>query len=121
MSLKWEVERSMLGQIGDEFLLNTLNNLYSMSLLEDGRLTDSLVKLSDFFRYQYRVAKLDKISIEEEVQFLKSYFYLQRLRFNNQLDINFIYAIDRNHYISPGVIFSIIESILSNVTEKGGR
>ncbi|BDC98467.1 histidine kinase [Persicobacter psychrovividus] len=117
MKVNLETTNTVMARVEDDFLMNTLNNLYSMSLLDDGRLTDSLVKLSDYFRYQYRSAELDKIPIKEEVQFLRSYFYLQRLRFNNHLDINFIHAIDRNHYISPGVFFPLL-SLAFNMLQR---
>ena len=78
-------------QINPHFLFNTLNTLSAL-IFDDqekaNRYTKTLAKL---YRYILSTNQKQKISLDKEIDFLESYFYIQKLRFIDALflDINY--------------------------------
>jgi hypothetical protein len=69
-------------QINPHFLFNNLNTIYSMAIKNDVRTKDVVLQLSDFLRYILYDTSSDKISLEKEVEIVKTYFALQKERIN---------------------------------------
>lgn len=76
--------KALQAQIQPHFLFNTLNNLIALNQMgERGRLEDSLYELSQMLRYILKAPSLIPLSME--LQFLKYYCALQKLRFDDRL------------------------------------
>lgn len=69
-------------QINPHFLFNNLNTIYSMAVKGDDRTKDVVLQLSDFLRYVLYDTSSDLISLEKEVEIIKTYFALQKERIN---------------------------------------
>lgn len=69
-------------QINPHFFFNTLNNIYSLVYQKSDEAPDAVVKLSSIMRYALYDASAEKIPLEKEIEYLKSYIELQRLRIN---------------------------------------
>ncbi len=69
-------------QINPHFLFNNLNTIYSMAVRGDDRTKDVVLQLSDFLRYVLYDTSSDLISLEKEVEIIKTYFALQKERIN---------------------------------------
>jgi len=75
-------------QINPHFLFNTLNNLYSSALKNnDDETATGLTKLSEIMRYMLSDVNKNEITLEKEIDYLKSYVDLQKLRFSEKDDI----------------------------------
>ncbi len=74
-------------QINPHFLFNVLNNLVSMARHKSDQLEPSLLKLSGLLRYTLFESDEAKVSIESEIEFIKSYIELQKLRFEEDVEI----------------------------------
>lgn len=80
--MKLEVLRS---QINPHFLFNTLNVISGMASLEDAEVTEKMIKsLSSLFRYNLRTNEKETL-LEQEVQVVKDYMYLQKMRFGERI------------------------------------
>lgn len=68
-------------QVNPHFLFNSLNTLKAM--VEDGEkeAVDFILKLSNFYRFTLESRKLDLIHVQEEMEILNAYLYLQQARF----------------------------------------
>lgn len=74
-------------QIGPHFLLNCMNTL-SHLLYEDKRRAEIFIKhLSQVYRHLLKTRREPAISIGEEVDFVRSYMYLQKIRFGDRVQI----------------------------------
>jgi two-component system LytT family sensor kinase len=83
--------RNLKSQVNPHFLFNSLNTL-SEIIYEDTKKADNYIqKLSGIYRYILENEEADLISLNEELEFVKQYFSLQRERDNDKilLDINF--------------------------------
>jgi two-component system LytT family sensor kinase len=68
-------------QINPHFLFNALNTLYGMSIQENAsRTSEAIQRLGDMMRFMLDENMQEKIPLSREVEYLKNYIALQRLR-----------------------------------------
>lgn len=79
--------KALKSQINPHFLFNSLNNLYALSLKEDKQTPAFILKLSEVMRYIIYEANDDFVSLKKEVNFIKNYVALQKLRSDQRADI----------------------------------
>ena len=70
-------------QVNPHFLFNSLNTLKAMVEMGDKEATDFIIKLSNFYRFTLESRKLDLIHLQEELEILDAYIFLQRARFED--------------------------------------
>jgi len=76
-------------QISPHFLFNTLNNIYSLVYHKSNEAPESMMKLSELMRYLVYDCSVEKVSLEKEIQFLRSYIDLQLLRLKDRNYVKF--------------------------------
>jgi two-component system, LytTR family, sensor kinase len=76
-------------QVNPHFLFNILNNICSLARKKSDDTENALIKLSQIMRYMLYESKDEKVSLEKEVDYLRSYIELQRLRISDKVIINF--------------------------------
>ncbi|PJJ83820.1 sensor histidine kinase [Mucilaginibacter auburnensis] len=75
-------------QINPHFLFNALNTLYGTAIQEHADLTgEGIQKLGDMMRFMLHENTQEKISLLREVDYLKNYIDLQKLRTHTSPDI----------------------------------
>ncbi len=67
-------------QVNPHFLFNTLNNIYSLVYKKSEDAPAAVMKLSGIMRYMLYDAVADKVLLEKEVEYLRSFIELQNLR-----------------------------------------
>ncbi|WP_425391915.1 sensor histidine kinase [Ekhidna sp.] len=99
-------------QINPHFLFNALNNLYSMSLQSgDEKTAEGISVLSEMMRYVFDKTGEDKVALQEEVQYISDYIYLQQLRFNKQVKVQFDHPESiSSFYIAPMLLIPFVEN-----------
>jgi len=81
--------RALKAQVNPHFFFNTLNSLYALSLDKSDKAPELILKLSDLMRYVIYESKDDLVPVGKQLEFLQSYIYLERLRSNESLDLQF--------------------------------
>jgi LytS/YehU family sensor histidine kinase len=80
-------------QINPHFLFNTLNNLYSLAITNsDQKTADGIGQLSQMMRYMLNDEISKEILLDKEIEYLKSYIELQKLRFSDTDDISIAFS-----------------------------
>lgn len=77
--------KALKAQINPHFFFNTLNSIYSMSLHKDERLPGTVLQLSELMRYFLYESKEDLVPLSKEIQVLKDYIALQKIRSDEKL------------------------------------
>ena len=87
MEYQYETLKS---QINPHFLFNSFNTL--ITIIEDSqdKAVDYVETLSDYFRSMLNYRDKDVIRLEEELEIVSAYFYLQQKRFGEFLKLNII-------------------------------
>lgn len=101
-------------QINPHFLFNTLNTLYGTALQEKAANTASgIQKLGDMMRFMLHENNLDFIDMDREVDYLKNYISLQKLRTQVSPDIIIEDNINEQgckHKIAPMLLIPLVEN-----------
>lgn len=74
-------------QINPHFLFNTLNNLYYLVYTKSDNATEVIAKLSQMMRYMIYESNHPKVLLSKEIEYMKNYIDLERLRLNNEIPI----------------------------------
>ena len=74
-------------QLNPHFLFNTLNNISSLVQVDADMAQDSLGQLSDLLRYALYDSRQKEVPLENEIEFMRNYIDLMRLRCNDTADI----------------------------------
>jgi len=105
-------------QISPHFLFNILTNLVSLARKKSDNLETSLLMLSDLMRYMLYDAG-EKISLQQEAEYLESYVALQKLRFGRDVKIIFNMELsdeESNGNIEPMLLIPFIENAFKHGT-----
>lgn len=87
---KTQAELSFLkAQINPHFLFNTLNNIYSLAMTRNENTAMSIMKLSNMLRYVTEDTRHDYVLLENEIDCLRDYIDLQKLRLTTKTQVNF--------------------------------
>lgn len=85
-------ELSLLrSQVSPHFMFNVLNTLVALIRQRSENLEPAVIKLSSLMRYMLYESDEEKVSLQTEIEYLRSYIDIQRLRFGDKVDILFEY------------------------------
>lgn len=98
-------------QINPHFLYNTLNYVYSLAIPVSDKLADAVLKLSDLMRYTLSESATGFVPLAKEVEYVKNYIALFRMRFepNFYLDFN-IDGLSENQEIASLMLIPFVEN-----------
>lgn len=92
-------------QVNPHFLFNTLNNIYALILKDEKKASaETVAKLSTFMRYTLYESNSHSNNVVKEIDLLKVYLELERIRLNDTI-VNFISNIDNENYTLPPLLF----------------
>lgn len=115
MRLKEEALRAELAalknQINPHFFFNTLNNLYSLSVAGSERTPEMILVLSELMRFTIYEGKKDHVALQDEVDYLRHYIALQRIRVKGDVEVEFEVALaDPWARIPPLMLMILLEN-----------
>jgi two-component system, LytTR family, sensor kinase len=106
-------------QLNPHFLFNTLNNIYSLVNKKDDSAPDAITRLSDILRYVLYEANSDRVNLAKEIEYLKSYIELQKLRTAEKDFVEFTVKGDvSSAEIAPMLLIPFIENAFKHGTKK---
>lgn len=109
---KLETELKFLkNQTNPHFLFNTLNNIYALARKKSDSTPDVVMKLSKMLRFMLYESGKPFITIAEETMLIEDYLDLERIRYNERLNISFKKDIDNIHQeVSPLLLLPFVEN-----------
>jgi len=118
---KAEAELNFLkSQINPHFLFNSLNSVYFLIDKSNPEARHALHTFSDMLRYQLYEINGDKIPIEKEISYLRDYVNLQKLRKDENYDVQFHCQKEvKGFSIEPLLLIPFVENAFKHVSHKG--
>jgi two-component system, LytTR family, sensor kinase len=96
-------------QLNPHFLFNALNSIYALSLEKSDQTPDVVIKLADMMRYLIDECSAEKIALDKEIEFIRSYIEIEKVRY--KADVRFTVEGDTSHImIEPFLFISFIEN-----------
>lgn len=82
------IYESLKSQVNPHFLFNSLNALTNLVYEDQDKAAKFIKQLSEVYRYVLDTRNREVVSLQEELKFLESYIYLQKIRFGDKLSID---------------------------------
>lgn len=110
--------KALRAQMNPHFVFNAINAIQYFITINDKRTSLSyLSTFSKLIRYHLNYFELDEVSIDTEIQMLKWYLKLQKLRYDEKFDYTIDAQLDNSQStkkIPSMVLASIIENVIEN-------
>ena len=98
-------------QINPHFLFNTLNNISSLAQIDGDETQEAIMQLSDLLRYVMYETNKPKVPISGEVEFMKNYIELMKLRCNEMTTVTSQFSVFSSQLeVAPLLFISLIEN-----------
>ena len=97
-------------QINPHFLFNTLNNISSLTQIDPDAAQDAIAQLSDLLRYAMYETNKKTVPITGEVEFMRNYISLMKLRCNEKTEVVTSFDVQQDLEIAPLLFISLIEN-----------
>ena len=128
LHIKKEVENIKLknelntikSRLNPHFLFNTLNNIDTLIQINPPKASAVLSGLSDLLRYVVYETENEKIEIKKEMDIIKKYIDLEKIRLSSPDSVSFTCAIEHDFLIPPMIFIPFIENGFKhcNLNEK---
>ncbi len=115
---KAEAELNFLkSQINPHFLFNSLNSVYFLIDRNNTGAREALHKFSDMLRYQLYEMNGESIPVEKEIDYLKDYVDLQKLRKDENYEVEFNCSPDvKGFSIEPLLLIPFVENAFKHLS-----
>ena len=98
-------------QLNPHFLFNTLNNISSLVQIDADKAQDAIAQLSDLMRYAMYETRREMVPIQGEVEFMRNYIELMKLRCNDKTEVNVQWSMFNGQLeVAPLLFISLIEN-----------
>lgn len=105
-------------QVNPHFFFNTLNNLYGLVAEDTNKAQAMILQLSDMMRYSIYDGQADRVTIMQEITYLKNYIALHKMRYHKEIDIQFTTAIqDKEVRVMPLLFILLVENAFKHGVE----
>ncbi|RPI25545.1 MAG: hypothetical protein EHM61_14100 [Acidobacteria bacterium] len=103
--------RALRAQINPHFLFNALNSVAQLTAEDPAAAETALLNLSEVLRYVLKASQLDLVTLAEEIDFVRTYLSIEKIRFEDRLRVD-IQLPDRlrDTAIPPMLIQPLVEN-----------
>jgi hypothetical protein len=117
---RWRIEEKerirvelhyLKSQLNPHFLFNAMNGIYSLALEKSDQAPKAVLMLSSMMRYVFSRDKEMFVLLEEELEYISNYISLQRIRYGDQLKVEFLVNGDaKGKQIAPMILVPLVEN-----------
>ncbi|MEP5341378.1 MAG: histidine kinase [Algibacter sp.] len=98
-------------QLQPHFFFNSLNNIYAMVDVSPDQAKTSIHSLSKLMRYMLYETNEEQVSLSKEIDFMKKYMELMKLRVSDKTVVNYSFPSEGTEIkIAPLLFISLIEN-----------
>ena len=111
---------SLKNQVNPHFLFNSLNTLSALIKIDPDKAELFVKEFSRIYRYVLQVKGKAFVPLEEEIRFVNSYVFLQRIRFDNNLILKNKINAPMEYLIPPLILHNLVENCIKHnvINEK---
>jgi len=108
--------RALRAQINPHFLFNCLNTIADLVVRNPARAETMTLRLAEVFRHVLDHSSRPLTSIRDEVEFLRTYLYIEEARFGDRLRVKIDVAPELEHEQIPSLI---LQPLVENALKHG--
>jgi two-component system, LytTR family, sensor kinase len=103
-------------KINPHFLYNALNSIADLSLTDGKKARQMSIALADLFRYSINYSKSNYSTVKEELEMVKTYLEIEKIRFEDRLTYEITSEEDISFYLLPRFI---LQPVVENAVKHG--
>lgn len=111
-------------QIHPHFIFNTLNSIAALADIDVPKMQELLEEFSHYLRLSFDFHNADPVvPLHQELSFVRSYLYIEKVRFGNRLSIQWEIDKDLEVFLPPLSVQPLVENAVKHGVlkkEKGG-
>jgi two-component system LytT family sensor kinase len=97
-------------KLNPHFLFNTLNNIDSLIHQNPDEASSALIRLSEMMRYLTYETVSDLVNLNREIDYIRNFIELNKIRIKSPDDIRFEVTGDQNVMIPPAIFIPLVEN-----------
>jgi sensor histidine kinase YesM len=97
-------------RINPHFIFNTLNNIYSLSIVNSPATSDAILRLSSLLRFLVYESGKEAIPVAKELDYIADYVALETIRAPENLEVIFSLEGEKAGVIHPMLLIPFIEN-----------
>lgn len=103
---------NLKAQVSPHFLFNTMNNFYGLAVEGSPKLPSLMVRLSELLRYSLYETKSLTVPLSKEIEYMRNYIELERIRLEDSMAFEFNCEADDAHKfeIAPLLFVVFVEN-----------
>lgn len=111
--------QSLKNQVNPHFLFNSLNALSSLVYEDQDKAVSFIRKLSQVYRYVLDQKDSELVKVEDELDFMENFIFLQQIRFGENLSVSVIKN-STDGYLPPLALQLLVENAIKHnvISEK---
>ncbi|MBT8379148.1 MAG: histidine kinase [Ignavibacteria bacterium] len=124
-SLIWEAAvkdyelKTLKSQLNPHFMFNAMNSIRALIEEEPDAAKAALTKLSNILRYSLQMEKMESVPLEDEMETVRNYLDLERIRFEERLKYNLqVDPQSKKIEIPPMMIQTLVENGIKHGVSK---
>jgi two-component system LytT family sensor kinase len=115
LKTKAELE-ALQAKVNPHFLYNTLNSIAELSVHQGLKAREMTIALAELFRYSLNKQSEAEITVEEEMEMVQNYLMIEKIRFEDKLDV----SIDMDQSIrGTDIPKFILQPLVENAVKHG--
>ena len=111
--------RTLQHQVTPHFMFNVLNHIHILMQTDVDLASDLLIKYSEILRYQLYNGDKQKVTLEQDIQFLKDFIAVEEIRWGDKLVVTSSWKIEQPQKEIPALLFiTFIENAFKHVSKS---
>ncbi len=106
--------QSLKDQMNPHFLFNSLNTLTYLVYENQNQAAQFIKKLSDVYRYVLDTRDQEVVNLSEELSFVRSYVFLQKIRFEDALRVEITIPDETTFRVPPLALQMLLENAIKH-------
>lgn len=106
--------QTLKAQVNPHFLFNCLNTLSSLIITRPDTAERFIARLSHIYRYITENSTRDKVSLENELEFIHDYFFLYQIRDEDKIILDDSVQENAKYYILPVSLQVLVENAIKH-------
>jgi sensor histidine kinase YesM len=106
--------KALRNQVNPHFLFNSLNTLSTLVYKDQDQAVKFIKELSDVYRYVLEQRENELVEIDKEIQFLRDYLFLQKIRHGDSLEYKIKLKNPDHFLIVPMALQMLVENAIKH-------
>jgi LytS/YehU family sensor histidine kinase len=112
-NIKDKKQSNQINYIDQHFLFNTLNSILALCREDSEKARKVVLELSSYLRFNFNVTD-EVVFLYEEIECIKAYLYIQKVRFGERLNIRYDIQEDINFLIPKNSLYNLIDNAVNH-------